>query len=169
MKTHVKFATVMVVFLVFGACNPTKYDSNKNEFEHYIELPAYVTLAEKSLDYLANFELESFAEMLADTVEYKLPDGTEMIGKTALIDYWEGFKVSSGIVSMKIVNANYLPIHSNLKLKSGVKVLANFNSDMIFNERKISIKMNFSMHFNQEKLIDRITTDYDETQITQKQ
>jgi hypothetical protein len=166
MKTNSRFTTTMVMALMFVACNTTKNDAVDYEIAH----PMYVALAEKSLDYLANFEFDSFAEMLADSIEYELPDGNKLIGKTALINYWQNYKNTAGIQSMKIMNAHYLPIDTHIKQKTneylGIKVVVDFTNNMIFTHKNLSVKMNFSFHFNKQKLIDRIDTNYDQTLIS---
>jgi hypothetical protein len=165
MKTNEKSATAIIVALLFLACHATPKEKVDTEIAPLV----YIALTEKSLDYLASFQLDSFAEMVADSVEYELPDGTKLIGKKALINYWENYKTSSGIQSMKIMKANYLPIDTHVKLTTneclGVKVVADFTNDMILNNKNISVKMNFNFHFNQQKLIDRINSNYDQTLI----
>lgn len=152
---------ILVLLVGVGNCSPPK-----NEAQDYeIAPPVYTALAEKSLDYLVSFEFDSFASMLAEDVEYELPDGKKIVGKTALIHYWQHYKKTSGITSMSITNANYLPIDAHIKPKGngklGVKVLADFTNNMIFTDKKMAVKMNFSIHFNKVKLIDRIITMYD--------
>ena len=163
MKTCRRFAQIMAMTLIFMACDATQ----KRKVDYEIAPPVYVALAEKSLDYLASFDWESFAEMLSDSVEYELPDGTKMIGKTALVNYWRNCKTNIGIKSMKITEANYLPLDTRLKLKNNdslsIKVVADFTNNMILKNKNVSVKMNFSFHFNQQKLIDRINSNYDQT------
>jgi hypothetical protein len=153
----------MVMVLLVVACNTTK----KDQADYEIAAPVYVALTQKSLDYLANFELDSFAEMLDDSVAYELPDGTKMMGKTALVAYWQNHKQASGIQSMKITDANYLPVNTHTKHKAneslGVKVVVDFTNNMVRNNKEIAVKMNFSFHFNHQKLIDQIDSNYDQT------
>jgi hypothetical protein len=158
--------TILILLVGFGHCSVPK-----NEVQDYeIAPPVYTALAEKSLDYLSNFEFDSFASMLAEDVEYELPDGKKIVGKTALVHYWQHYKNTSGITSMSIVNANYLPIDAHVKPKgdqqSGVKVLVDFTNNMIIKDKKMGIKMNFSIHFNKAKLIDRMSVNYDSSKIT---
>ena len=169
MKTDRKFAKIMGMALIVLACDTEKKDSNKEEFNYKIASPVHITLTEKSLDYLVSFEFDSFAEMLADDIEYELPNGKKLIGKTALINFWKINNSTLGIQSMKITNANYLPLDATVKLKKddflGITVVADFENNMIFKDRNISVKMNFNFHFNQQKLIDQINTNYDQTLI----
>ncbi len=153
----------MAMAVIFVACDATQ----KREVDYEIASPVYVALAEKSLDYLVSFDWDSFAEMLTDSIEYELPDGKKIIGKMALINYWKSCKMNIGIKSMKITNANYLPVDKHIKLKNsdslGIKVVADFTNNMMVKNRNVSIKMNFNFHFNQQKLIDRINSNYDQT------
>ncbi len=153
----------MVMALIFVACDTTQ----KREVDYEIVPPVYVALAEKSLDYLVSFDWDSFAEMLTDSIEYELPNGEKIIGKMAVINYWKNCKSNVGIKSMKITNANYLPLDARSKLKYndslGIKVVADFTNNMILKDKNISVKMNFNFHFNQQKLIDRINSNYDQT------
>ncbi len=163
MKTYRRFAKIMAIALIFVACDTTK----KREIDYEIAPPVYVALAEKSLDYLVSFDWDSFAEMLTDSIEYELPNGEKIIGKMALINYWKTCKTNVGIKSMKITNANYLPLDAHSKLKNndslGIKVVADFTNNMILKNKNISVKMNFNFHFNQQKLIDQINSNYDQT------
>ena len=163
MKTYKRFVKIMALTLIFVACDATQ----KRGVDYEIASPVYVALAEKSLDYLVSFDWDSFAEMLTDSIEYELPDGTKMIGKTALINYWKNCKTNVGIKSMKITNANYLPLDAHSKLKNsdslGIKVVVDFTNNMMVKNKDVSVKMNFSFHFNQQKLIDRINSNYDQT------
>lgn len=156
---------MLVVLVGLGNCSPPT-----NEAQDYeIAPPVYTALAEKSLDYLSSFEFDSFASMLAEDVEYELPDGKKIVGKAALVHYWQHYKNTSGITSMSIVDANYLPIDVHVKPKgdqqSGVKVLADFTNNMTFKEKRIAVKMNFNIHFNKAKLIDRMSALYDSSEM----
>lgn len=157
---------ILVLLVIFGHCSHPKKEAQDYE----IAPPVYTALAEKSLDYLSSFEFDSFASMLADDVEYELPDGKKIVGKTALIHYWQHYKNTSGITSMSIANANYLPIDAHVNPKGngkiGVKVLADFTNNIVFKDKKMAVKMNFSIHFNQAKLIDRMSVNYDSSKIT---
>ena len=155
--------------IIIVAYKTAENDSNQEEFNYKIAPPIYIALTQKSLDYLASFEFDSLADRLADSVEYELPNGEKLIGKTALINFWKVNNSRLGIQSMKITNANYMPLDANIKLKEddflGLKVIADFKNNMIFKDKNTSVKMNFNFHFNQQKLIDQINTNYDQTLI----
>lgn len=162
------FMTNLSLAIGLGNCSISKNENTKKE-DYEIASPVYIALAEKSLDYLSNFELNSFASMLAEEVEYELPDGQVFIGKTAVIDYWKKYKITSGITSMTFHNANYLPIDTHIKPKGnelpGVKVLADFTSNIVFKDKTRAVKMNFNIHFDKAKLIDRMSANYDSSKI----
>ncbi len=165
METKLKFIQIMVIVLVMMACNST----TKDTAEYEIASPVYIALTQKSLDYLVTFEYDSFAEMLSDSIEYELPNGKKLKGKTAIINFWKDYKATSGLQSMAIISANYLPINANTKPKGsgkiGIKVVADFTNKMTFKEKIVAIKMTFSFHFSNQKLIDGITTFYDSARL----
>jgi hypothetical protein len=166
----IQLMLVMLSFLLnFIACSPTPNELSTNENPYKIASPDYAVLAEKTLNFLADFEFDSFASMLADDVEYEFPDGKKIVGKTTLIDYWKNYKSISGLESMKILSANYLPIAAHLKPNGvgieSVKVITDFTNKLTFSKKEISIKMNFSFHFNDAKMIDKIITNYDLSKI----
>lgn len=158
-----------LTFLLNAGCASSHADTLPEVEDYKIATPEYVVLAEKSLDLWASNELESFASMLADDVRYEFPDGKKVSGKNALIDYWKNYKQASGIQSMKIIDANYLPVDSQLKPKGdetpGIKVAADFTNRMTFPSSNLAVKMHFNFHFNKAKMIDRIMTYYDQTPI----
>ncbi len=155
----------MIMVLVLTACSST----TKDKAEYEIASPVYIALAQKSLDYLVSFQYDSFAEMLADSVEYELPNGKKLKGKTAIISFWKDYKAVSGLQSMVIVNANYLPINANTTPKGsgkiGIKVVSDFTNKMTFKEKTIALKMTFSFHFNNQSLIDYLITFYDSARL----
>lgn len=156
-------------FLINAGCASSHADTLPEVVDYKIATPEYTVLAEKSLDLWASNELESFASMLAEDVRYEFPDGKKVLGKNALIDYWKNYKQVSGIQSMKITEANYLPVDSQLTPKgdemTGIKVVADFTNRMTFSSSNLAVKMHFNFHFNKAKMIDRIMTYYDQTPI----
>lgn len=160
------FVKLLILVLCVGISCTFQQKETPIEINDYeIASPVYATLAEKSLDLLSSFEFDSFAMMLSDNVEYVFPNGEKISGKTALINYWKNYKNTSGIESMQIINANYLPVDTHLKPKgdenAGVKVFADFTNKMVFQDKEIDVRMNFHLHFNKEKMVDKMTTYYD--------
>lgn len=70
---------------------------------------------------------------------------------------------------MKIMDANYLPVDTHVKPKGdenpGVKVIADFKNKITFTTKDLAVKMHFNLHFSKAKMIDHITTYYDQTPI----
>ncbi len=157
-----------IAFFLNTACTSEQTATLADE-NYKIATSDYIVLAEKSLDLWASDEFESFGSMLTEDVEYEFPDGKKISGKTALIDYLKNYKKESGIKSMKIEDANYLPVNTNIKPKGdenpGIKVVADFTNKISFTTINIIVKMHFNLHFSKTKMIDRIMTYYDQTSI----
>jgi hypothetical protein len=86
-----------------------------------------------------------------------------------VIAYWEKYRIVTGILSMSFVNANYVPIVTHIKPRGnepkGIKVLADFTNNIRFKDNIKAVKMHFSLHFNEAKLIDRMSANYDSSKI----
>lgn len=160
---------IALAFLLNSGCASEQTVSLSEDDNYEIATPEYAVLAEKSIDLWASNEFETFALMLTEDVEYEFPDGKKISGKTALIDYWKNYKKTSGIQSMKIMDANYLPVNTHLKLKAnenpGVKVVAYFTNKITIHTTDLAVKMHFNLHFSKAKMIDLIMTYYDQTPI----
>lgn len=162
---------VSVVLLLNGsACSV-----DRSEMESFTAASSvYSILAEKSLDLMAGFDLETWSTMLSDSVIYCFPDGNgkiahKLIGRKAMLAWWKNYIAVSGIKSMSIENASYVPICIEKKEKSGVlsgtQVIAYFSNNMIYENGSVSVKMNFIIHFDKNKMIDGYYTYYDMTPI----
>lgn len=153
----------------------TTCSTDRSEVGNYTAASSsYGILAEKSLDLLASFDLETWGTMLSDSVVYYFPDGDsknskKLIGKKALLTWWKNYIDSSGIRSMSIENASYLPIHVASEVRrgdiSGTQVIAYFSNNMVYENGAVSVKMNFVIHFDENKMIDGYYTYYDRTPI----
>lgn len=138
------------------------------EAENYsIASSDYGIMAEKSLDLMSSFQLETWGTMLSDSVIYHFPDDTrsKLVGKPAVLNWWKTYRNTSGIESMTIENASYLPVtvnkSSGLRELPGVKVIAYFSNRIIYKDHERALKMNFVIHFDKNKMIDRYYTYYD--------
>lgn len=134
----------------------------------------YAALAEQSLQHMENFEFDEWGQMLADDVEYYFPDGdagvrTVLIGKRAAVDWWNNWQMTSGIESMTFSEPVYLPVIAeevpNYTGLPGYYVVSYFSNKLIYNGKEVNIRMNFTMHFNDDQEIDRYFTYYDRTPI----
>jgi ketosteroid isomerase-like protein len=133
----------------------------------------YSELSEKSLQHLAKKEYDAWADMLADDVVYAYPDGdmdtrTKITGKSAVLDWWKKSE-EKGTQSMTLSDFNHTPINAIRQLKAGVPAgiydLVYFTNKMIINGKPVSLRMNFSVHFNADKKIDRYYGYYDRSLI----
>jgi ketosteroid isomerase-like protein len=111
--------------------------------------------------------------MLADDVVYAYPDGdmdtrTKITGKSAVVDWWKKSE-EKGTNSMTLSDFNHTPINVTGQLKAGVPKgiydLVYFTNKMVINGKPVSLRMNFSVHFNADKKIDRYYGYYDRSLI----
>ncbi len=130
----------------------------------------YAELSEKALSLFAQFEYGAWASMLAENVVYAFPDGdadtrTRLEGKVAVVGWWKKWKEKSGIQSMTISEFNHFPLTVTAMPKGGALMgnydFVYFSTRMIFAGKPVSLRMNFAVHFNADKKIDRYTTYYD--------
>jgi len=134
----------------------------------------YAELTQKSLDHMAKFEFDAWGDMMADNVIYSFPDGdvdtrTKLEGKAAVVGWWKNWKEKSGVESMTMSEFNHIPINVTAQPKGGalmgIVVISYFSNKMVFKGNPVALRMNFSLHFNADKKIDRYTTYYDRTPI----
>jgi hypothetical protein len=134
----------------------------------------YAELAEKSLLLLGSLDFDAWGATLADTVVYSFPDGdqntrTTLTGKKAIVDWYKNFKTVSGLQSMTMSEFNFIPIDVTGSPKGGaakgIYVVAYLSNKMVYKNADVSLRMNFSIHFNADKKIDRYTSYYDRTPI----
>jgi hypothetical protein len=167
------YLSILTLSLITSGCD---FGSNNKEdnSSYTIASPQYAVLAEKSLDFLTSFDFESWGTLLSDSVEYNFPDGdintrTVLKGKKTLLAWWKNYKNESGLESMSLENANYLPINTTVDIKDGLKpgtyVYSYFSNKMVYKGSGLAVRMNFVFHFDQAKMIDNITTYYDRTPI----
>jgi hypothetical protein len=130
----------------------------------------YADLAEKSLQHMAKFEFDAWADMLADDVIYAFPDGdvttrTRLEGKKAVLDWWKTWRQTSGVESMTMTDFNHIPINATAQLNGGAPMgiydIAYCSNKIVFSGKPVALRMNFSIHFNNDKKIDRYMTYYD--------
>ncbi|MFN1835447.1 nuclear transport factor 2 family protein [Balneola sp. MJW-20] len=163
--------SIFVITVVLIVSCTAKDDAN----ESWDIAPAeYASMAEQSLRYMENFDFDTWGEMLADDVEYYFPDGdagirTVLIGKRAVIDWWNNWQMTSGIEEMTFTEPVFLPVVAdevpNYTGLPGYYVVSYFSNKMIYNGKEVNIRMNFTMHFNDDQKIDRYFTYYDRTPI----
>lgn len=176
---HPFFSSAVLAALLFaGGCSAPANEQVAAAVnpDFAIAAPEFSDLAVKSFDLLSKFEFDAWGEMLAGDIEYYFPDGdvdtrTKLAGKQAVLDWWKNWQETSGIQSMVMSNGNYVPVEAikapNMTGLPGVYVFCYMSNAMDFNGNKTAVRMNFSLHFNQEKLIDRIYSYYDRMPIVE--
>jgi hypothetical protein len=181
-------ATVVAAIFVTTACNneaPAK-ESTANEETSTGSTPAvtnpnfsiapieYSELNEKALNHFSKFEYDAWADMLADNIIYSFPDGdvdtrTRLEGKAAVLAWWKSWKEKSGIESMTITELNHFPLNVTAQPKGGAQTgnydFLYFSNKMVFGGKPVALRMNFAVHFNDQKKIDRYVTYYDRSVI----
>ncbi len=164
----------LLLFAFTGSFAQTQKDNPSASRKVEIASPEYAELASKALTYLTKLEIDKWASMLADDVEYNFPDGdegtrTKLTGKAAVQGWWSNWVKTSGVKSMTMDKAVFIPVNSFEKNPStgltGVSVISYYSNNLNINGTPVKVRMNFSAHFNKDKLIDRYYTYYDRTQI----
>lgn len=134
----------------------------------------YAELTEKALSHMSKFDFDAWGSMLAENVVYSFPDGdvetrTSLNGKAAVVSWWKNWKSKSGVESMSMSEFNHIPINVTAQPKGGapmgIYVISYFSNKMVFKGNPVAIRMNFSVHFNANKEIDRYSTYYDRSPI----
>jgi len=175
-------AMIIANSFFFCACN-TPQNNNENIKQNVLMTDTAVTnplftiapiqfadSSEKAFKLMAAFNFEAWAKMLADTVVYSFPDGdavtrTTLHGKNTLINWWKIWKVTSGIQSMTMNAFNHVPINVISQPRDGFPMgiydLVYFTNTLIFKNKPVGLRMNFSVHFNADKKIDHYASYYD--------
>lgn len=161
---------ILLMGLLF-ACQKQENSSN-NDLS--IATQNYAVLAEKTISYQADFDLDSWGKMLADDVQFELPNDTTQhnsVGRAAAIEAWQKWKDVNKIQSLKCSRFTQIPISSQKAMKfsdlSGVYVFSIFQGTIIYaNGSTADLKMNYCFHFNQAKMIDRYYVFHDKINLT---
>jgi len=166
----------VTIFIITSCSNSSEQVATPVNKAFAIAAPAYSDLAAKALTLFASLDIDTWASMLSDDVEYYFPDGdagtrTVLKGKKKVTDFWKNWKATSGIQSMTYTNHVDIPVNSQDKLAysglTGVLVISYFSNKLVYNNATIDLRMNFVAHFNEDSLIDRYYTYYDRTKIVQ--
>ena len=133
----------------------------------------YADLAQKTLDLLSEFDLETWKEYLADDVEWYWPDGNSetrnsIKGKEELITWWKNWKETTGGL-MSFTNNTFLPIKvntaSNYYKLVGTGVLAYTDATISLQDKSTSVRMHMVFMFDENKKISHALLYYDRTGI----
>ncbi|ULQ51009.1 nuclear transport factor 2 family protein [Flavihumibacter fluvii] len=134
----------------------------------------YTDLAVKAYEHMSKLEFDAWGDMMSDNVVYSFPDGdvdtrTTLSGKEAVVGWWKNWKEKAGVESMTMSEFNNIPINVIAQPKGGAQlgiyVISYFSNKIVFKGKPVALRMNFSVHFNAEKKIDRYATYYDRSVI----
>ncbi len=184
MKISFAFSLLMTALLFTMSCNApatsdTKTDATKMTTtaattpDMEIAPQEYATLAESALQKSSSNDIDGWATMVADDVEFYYPDGdqntrTKFIGKPAIVKWLKESFIIGGMKSSTVSAFNTVPIKVNKKMNagalSGYQVICFFTTNSTYkNGNSVSVRRNAVLHFNDNKLIDRVYNYYDRT------
>ncbi len=134
----------------------------------------YAESAEKALVHLSKFEFDAWEAMLSDGVQFNFPDGdvdtrTKLVGKAAVVGWWKNWKQTSGATSMTMSEFNHFPLEVTSQLKAGAQpgmyVISYLSNNLVYGDKSIRLRMNFTTRFDANKKIMAYTTYYDRSPI----
>lgn len=139
-----------------------------------VNTQSYEQLTEKYLQHVAQFEWEASFEMLADDVQFKLPNGdsdsrTVFSGIDEVKAFWKNYVRKSGNDKALFKDFVHIPVQGNVLMEnmgtSGVTHLCYFSAELNYGSQKANVRMHWALHFNDRKEIDGIHSYYDRTPI----
>jgi hypothetical protein len=153
----------LLLCLGLGACSSTDPKSPPSQASGYtIATDNYAVLAEKALTYQADFDWEGWADLLADDVQYFLPDSTlPLVGKAAVLAYWKSWPQRTGLRAWQLSHFNHIPIQSTQALYlsglAGVYVISMCTGQLTYADgHSRTLRLNYCVHFNAQKRLDRM-------------
>jgi ketosteroid isomerase-like protein len=167
----------IICAMLFISCNETK----KEEFvaieqeTPMLEVASqeYADLAQKTLDLISEFDLETWKDYLADDVVWYWPDGDSetrhsIKGKEELIAWWKNWKeTTDGQISF--TNNTFLPIKvntpSNYYMLVGTGVLTYTDLTISIQGKSTSVRQHMVFMFDENKKINHALLYYDRTGI----
>lgn len=163
------FSTAHITLLCIGlwlwslACSSTEQSPPEAHSQYTIATDNYVVLAEKALTYQADFDWESWGNMLADDVQYLPLDSTSpFVGKKAVLTYWRNHRTQRQILSLRLSECTHIPLQLNrpsyAQGPQGVYVYTICRSEQRLQTGQNQIRhWVIHTHFNDQKLIDRLS------------
>ena len=148
--------------------------TNSGNGPYEIASSEYQELTDSYLQHVANFEWEDSYALLADDVQFHLPDGdrgtrTVVDGKAAVMDFWNSYVEKSGNDKLAIEDVVHVPVNVKGNVETigmkGVFDITWFSAKMGFGDKETRVRMNWTFHFNADKKLDGIYTYYDRTPI----
>ena len=152
----------LMLCLGLWACSSTEQSPPSQTSGYSIATENYAVLAEKALSYQADFDWEGWADLLADDVQYFLPDSTRpLVGKTAVLAYWKSWPQRTSLRAWHLSNFNHIPIQSTQALHlsglAGVYVISMCKGQLTYTDGHTEVlSLNYCFHFNAQKRIDRL-------------
>lgn len=163
--------SVMILLLILAGCVQNGDSVNEN---WEIGSQEYADITEQAMMHMQNMDFDAWGELLADDIEYYFPDGDEgtrtvITGKEAVVEWWKNWEATTGIESMRFSSTVFLPAIALEALSysglSGPYVVSYLSNEMVFNGQTVNVRMNFTVHFNEENKIDRYFSYYDRVPI----
>ena len=143
------------------ACTSPEQSPSASELPYTIATENYAVLAEKALTYQSDFDWEGCADLLADDVQYFLPESSRpLVGKAAVLAYWRNEPQRVHLQSWQFSHFNHIPVHSHQALPfsgvAGVYVISMFRGELRYVDGHTrTLNLNCCLHFNAQKRIDR--------------
>jgi len=156
----VKYYFLLLICLLVS-CSANEKTTSAPTDVYAIATPNYAVLAEKAISYQADFNWESWANLLAEDVQFFLSDSIPpLVGKQAVLTYWKTYPQRRKLSSWQLSHLNHIPIESSQKLyisgMEGVHVFSMFKSQLTFLDGNSHVmNLTYCSHFNKKKLIDR--------------
>lgn len=152
----------IMLWLTLWACSSAEQSSPSQTSGYAIATENYAVLAEKALSYQADFDWEGWADLLAEDVQYFLPDSTHpLVGKAAVLAYWKSWPQRKGLRFWQLSHFNHIPIQSTQALHlsglAGVHVISICKGQFTYTDGHTqALSLNYCCHFNANKRIDRL-------------
>ena len=187
-NTFFSLAVMAMALLINAGCsnNTTAKEETSVKDTSAISMPSvtnpnfiiapmeYVTLSERAFSLMTALNFDAWGDMLADNVVYSFPDGdvetrTKLEGRAAVVGWWKTWKEKAGVQSMTMTEFNHFPLNVTAQPKGGAPTgiydFVYFSNKIFFGDKAVSLRMNFVLHFNADKKIDRYVTYYDRSVI----
>lgn len=168
--------TLCVIAAAFasGCAAPAEGPAAEENPDYEIGTTEYSDLSVKSLSAWTQLDFDAWAATMSDDVEFYFPDGdagtrTSLIGKAAVLDWWNEWKTTSGIQSMSYLNHVDIPVIAKVANPytglTGPLVISYFSNELVYSGATVKVRMNVVMYFDPAKRINRFFTYYDRTGI----
>jgi hypothetical protein len=174
MKQTILALCVIAAAVTSGCAAPVEGPVAEANSDYEIGTTEYSDLSVKSLSAWTQLDFDAWAATMSDDVEFYFPDGdagtrTSLIGKAAVLDWWNNWKTTSGIQSMSFLNHVDIPVIAKVANPytglTGPLVISYFSNELVYGGATVKLRMNVVMYFDSAKRINRFYTYYDRTGI----